>query len=198
MPVTQPLEPGDPDRLGEYRITARIGEGGQGVVYLARSPADEPVAIKLFHAPIGRDETVHAHFARELEAAKRVARFCTAQVLDYGMYGTRPYIVSEYVPGPSLQQVVTAEGPRTGSALERLAVATATALVALHDAGIVHRDLKPQNVIIGSDGPRVIDFGIAKALAGVSTVASQIIGTPAYMAPEQLIGGTLGFSVDVF
>ena len=198
MPDVQPLEPTDPLRLGPYRVTGRIGSGGQGVVYLGAAEDGSAVAIKLFHVALGADRTWRDAFARELEVAKRVARFCVAQVLDSGTAGGRPYIVSEYVPGPSLQHVVSTEGPRSGSALDRLAISTSTALVALHDAGVVHRDFKPQNVLLAPDGPRVIDFGIARALAGAHTVASQVVGTPAYMAPEQFAGDELGLAVDVF
>ncbi len=198
MPDVQPLEPSDPVRLGAFRIVGRIGEGGQGVVYLGETDSGGLVAVKLFHARLGHDPALADSFMRELDVAKRVARFCTAQVLDSGMTGSRPYIVSEYVPGPSLSEVVAAQGPRSGSALERLAIGTATALVSLHDAGIIHRDLKPHNVLIGPDGPRVIDFGIARALGGTSTVTSQVVGTPAYMAPEQLTAGEVGRALDVF
>ena len=199
MPDARPLQPGDPARLGSYEITGRLGEGGQGVVYLAHSAAsDDPVAIKLLRAELAQDETARARFLRELEAAKRVARFCTAQVLEAEVDGDRPYIVSEYVPGPSLHQLVSTDSPRSGADLERLAIGTVTALVAIHQAGIVHRDFKPHNVLIGPDGPRVIDFGIAKALDGAATMTNSTIGTPAYMAPEQLTGQELTPAADIF
>jgi serine/threonine protein kinase len=119
-------------------------------------------------------------------------------VLDADVDGDRPYIVSEYVPGPSLNQLVASESPRSGADLERLAVGTLTALVAIHQAGIVHRDFKPQNVLIGPDGPRVIDFGIARALDAAATMTNSAIGTPAYMAPEQLMAKEITPATDVF
>jgi predicted Ser/Thr protein kinase len=198
MPEGAPLKPGDPARLGSYTLTARLGEGGQGVVYLAESESGDPVAVKLLRADLADDDTARTRFLRELEAVKRVARFCTAQVLDADVEGDRPYIVSEYVPGPSLAQLVSSDSPRSGADLERLAIGTVTALVAIHQAGIVHRDFKPQNVLIGADGPRVIDFGIARALDAAATMTNSAIGTPAYMAPEQLLAQEITPAADLF
>src|SRR3954462_13940955 len=197
MPETAPLRANDPEQLGSYRLTGRLGEGGQGVVYLGEGPDGETVAVKLLHAQFSGDAKARARFAGELSSAKRVAPFCTAQILDADVEGDTPYLVSEYIEGPSLRQVVDAEGPRTGGVLQRLAIGTATALAAIHEAGIVHRDFKPSNVLLAADGPRVIDFGIARALDASGTT-SQVIGTPAYMAPEQFTGSGVRSPADVF
>ncbi|MEV5325128.1 protein kinase [Nonomuraea sp. NPDC052634] len=177
----------------------RLGSGGQGVVYAGRAPGGPLVAIKLLHAHLVADDGARDRFLREVETAKRVAPFCTAQLLDSGFAWSRPYIVSEYVPGPSLQTSVRDDGPRGAAALHRLAINTATALAAIHAAGVVHRDFKPANVLLGPDGPVVIDFGIAKALdQSLSVISSQPFGSPAYMAPEQISGGEVGPPADMF
>nr|WP_275955168.1 serine/threonine-protein kinase [Planomonospora venezuelensis] len=180
-------------------MTGRLGEGGQGVVYLGRGPQGEQVAVKLLHHGLAADAEARARFLREVSVAQRVARFCTAPVLHADLAGSRPYIVSEYVPGPSLRQLVDREGPRRGAALDRLAVSTATALAAIHRAGILHRDFKPANVLMGPEGPVVIDFGIARALDSPGmTATGTAMGTPSYLAPEQLSGAPVTSAADVF
>ncbi|WP_285568398.1 serine/threonine-protein kinase [Actinoallomurus iriomotensis] len=194
------MQLGDPPQLGVYRLEGRLGEGGQGIVYLGRDAEGRQVAVKLLRSHLGQDEAVRARFARELAVIERVAGFCTAQVIDADVVADQPYIVSEYVPGPSLQQLVAEQGTCEGTELDRLAIGTATALAAIHRAGVVHRDFKPANVLMGPDGPRVIDFGIARALeAGAdSTTASGVVGTPAFMAPEQIAGERVSPASDVF
>jgi serine/threonine protein kinase len=193
-----PLRPGDPPELGGHRLLRRLGEGNQGVVFLGLSPSGERVAIKLLHARMAADPNARERFVRELSAAKKVARFCTAQVLDADLAGDHPYIVSEYVEGRSLRSHILTDGPRTGGALERLAISTLTALAAIHKAGIVHRDFTPHNVLLGPDGPRVIDFGIARALGATGNNESAHAGTPSYMAPEQVKGDEIGPPADMF
>ncbi|MEQ4723693.1 protein kinase [Nonomuraea sp. B19D2] len=182
----------DPQQLGGHRLLGVLGRGGQGTVYLAEGP----VAIKVLNDTVAPDEAAHRRFLREADAARRVAPFSTAKVLQVGIEGARPFLVSEYIPGPSLDALVKGEGPRSGSGLVRLAVATLTALAAIHRAGIVHRDFKPANVIMGPEGPVVIDFGIARALDHTTTHG--VFGTPAFMAPEQFEGVQLTPAADVF
>ncbi|MFC4051811.1 protein kinase [Actinomadura syzygii] len=196
-----PLSAADPVRLGGWELLGKIGTGGQGAVYLGRpvEPGTGPsrVAVKLLHAQLLADAGARERFVRELALLQRVAGFCTAQMLAADMAGDRPYIVSEYVPGLSLRALVHEEGPRTGADLDRLAISSVTALTAIHRANVVHRDFKPQNVLMGPDGPRVIDFGIARAFDAGATMTSQVVGTPAYMAPEQF-AGRVGPGTDLF
>ncbi|MEU7855094.1 serine/threonine-protein kinase [Nonomuraea sp. NPDC049141] len=192
--MATPLAPDDPLSLGAYRLAGRLGKGGQGVVYLAHSRDGEAVAIKLLSTG---DEETRARLARELDALESIASFCTARVLDVSIEGPRPYVVSEFVEGLSLADRARERGPLRGGELERLVVGTATALAAIHAAGVVHRDFKPANVLLGPDGPRVVDFGIARA-EGAATMTSGLIGTPAYLAPEQIAGSPAAPASDVF
>jgi serine/threonine protein kinase len=201
MPDAAPLEPGDPVSLGQYQVVGKLGAGGQGAVYLGRSSSGDHVAIKLLHAQMNTDTSARTRFAREVEAAQKVSPFCTAQVLDYDLHGRPPYIISEFIDGPPLYDVVLQEGSFHGAALERLAIGTATALAAIHEAGIVHRDFKPNNVLLAADGPRVVDFGIARSVNSQQssvTATGMVVGTPGYLAPEQLTGEPLTPAVDIF
>jgi hypothetical protein len=195
MSPSAPLRPGDPERIGRYRVLGRLGAGGQGVVFLAVGNDGRQVAVKTL--PRISDETARHRMAAELDLLGRVSGFCTVQVLDTDPAADPPYVVTEYVPGPSLAELVRHEGPRRGAELERLAVATATALTAIHRAGVAHLDLTPHNVIVGPDGPRVVDFGLARAVGGPAT-DGVIAGTPAFIAPEQLAGHPPAAAADVF
>ena len=194
---SKPLEPGDPVRLGRFEILGRLGEGGQGVVYLGRgaNPGEERVAVKVLRSTV--DANVLERLARELDAIHQVQPFVTAGVIEASAEGDRRYVVSEFIDGPSLQERVDDRGPLPEGDLQRLAVGTATALTAIHGAGVVHRDFKPANVLLGPDGPRVVDFGIAR-LTDAATITSGLIGTPSYVAPEQLAGRRPTSAVDIF
>lgn len=197
MPGPYPLRSEDPERIGEYQVTARLGEGGQGVVYLATTPDGRKVAIKRLHPWFSGTVRGRRLFAREIEAAGRVKGYA-AQILDSGEHTGRPYIVSEYIPGESVQERVHREGPYDSADLLTFAASTATALAAIHAAGLVHCDFKPANILTGPDGARVVDFGIARALATIAQPDQDRRGTPPYMAPEQITGGPLGPYTDVF
>lgn len=197
---TKPLRAGDPQELGEYRIVGRIGRGGMGTVYLATDARGRNVAVKLIHPDLSDDANFRHRFAREVAAARSVARFSTAAVLDAQLEGEPLYIVSEYVAGPNLNDAIAAQGPMAEGTLESLAMGVAAALAAIHGAGVVHRDLKPANVLLSTVGPKVIDFGIARALdeGGGATRSSQLMGTPAYLAPELIEGGSVSPASDIF
>ncbi|WP_107452043.1 serine/threonine-protein kinase [Streptomyces sp. NRRL F-5650] len=194
------LRAGDPDRIGAYRLVGRLGAGGMGQVFLGRSAGGRPVAVKVVRPEYGADAGFRRSFAREVEAARRVGGFFTAQVVDADPDAERPWLVSAFVPGPSLHTVVGAHGGLPARALRVLAAGLAEGLDAIHRCGLVHRDLKPGNVVLAADGPRVIDFGIARALEATShTVSGVVVGTPAYMSPEQARGDReVGPASDVF
>ncbi|WP_433292884.1 serine/threonine protein kinase [Actinoplanes sp. CA-030573] len=184
---TEPLRPHDPRALGEYEIVGRLGEGGMGTVYLARTPGGVLVAVKVVRADLAPDDEFRRRFRSEVERARQVPPFCTAEVLDADPDHERPYLVVEYVDGPTLAHVVEERGPLTSANLHSVAIGVATALTAIHGAGVIHRDLKPRNVLLAPGSPKVIDFGIARHMeaTGGNTAADQMVGTVAYMAPER-------------
>lgn len=198
MPGPDSLLPSDPSSFGAYSVTGRLGKGGQGVVYLAEDGNGDEYAVKVLNDQWSADADLRKRFEKEVRAAQRVASFCTAAIIDAQLDSEPPYVVSEFVPGKDLQETVAKGKAVRGAALQRLAVSTATALVAIHKAGIVHRDFKPGNVLLGPDGPRVIDFGIARVDDGTATMTNSIVGTPSYMAPEQIEGRGITDKCDIF
>ncbi|WP_153541253.1 serine/threonine-protein kinase [Streptomyces sp. RB17] len=199
------LGAGDPQLIGGYRLLARLGAGGMGHVYLARSDRGRTVAVKLVREELAAQEEFRARFRQEVQSARRVGGYWTAPVLDADTEAPVPWVATGYVAGPSLQQVV---GHDHGALPERsvriLAAGLAHALKDIHAAGIVHRDLKPSNVLVTIDGPRVIDFGIARALETTSlggeglTRTGSLVGSPGFMAPEQVRGDRITPACDVF
>ncbi|MDR6319662.1 WD40 repeat protein [Actinoplanes couchii] len=196
-----PLLAGDPDRLGQYQLLGRLGAGGMGTVFLGTAPDGQRVAVKAIRPEWSSDPAFLARFRSEVKRAREVPPFCTAAVLDADVEHDPPYLVVEFVDGPSLASVVRERGPLKPSEVYGLAVGVATALVAIHGAGVVHRDLKPANVLVAVGLPKVIDFGIARGteLSAELTGPDQVMGTVGYVAPESLDGsGKAGPAADVF
>ncbi|MFD6531926.1 serine/threonine-protein kinase [Streptomyces sp. NPDC060184] len=196
----QPLEAGEPRTIGAYRLLGRLGAGGMGRVYLGRSAGGRTVAVKVVHPHFALDEQFRARFRREVDSAQRVGARWTAPVLDADPDAPVPWVATGYVAGPSLSQAVTRHGALPERAVRALGGGLAEALGAVHQQGIVHRDVKPSNVLLALDGPRLIDFGIARALgATVSLTSTGVsVGSPGYMAPEQIRGGDISGAADVF
>ncbi|KAK1181792.1 protein kinase [Streptomyces sp. NBS 14/10] len=200
--AVKPLAVGDPARIGPYLLLGRLGAGGMGRVFLARSDSGRTVAVKVVHEEHVSDPQFRARFRREIEAARKVGERYTAPVLDAGPDDEPPWVATGYVPGLSLEQVVRRHGPLPAASLHALADGLLKALKDIHGAGIVHRDLKPSNVMLTVDGTKVIDFGIARALEtsvdSLLTSTGMVVGSPGFMSPEQVRGQRAGVKSDVF
>ncbi|MGW7429244.1 protein kinase domain-containing protein [Streptomyces sp. NPDC054861] len=197
----QPLAAGDPSSLAGYRLLGRLGAGGMGVVYLGRTDSGELAAVKVTHADHADHPDFRARFRREVEAARRVSSPWAVPVTGADPDAPHPWMATAFVPGPSLGEAVRDHGPLPERSVRILGGALARALDAVHTAGIVHRDVKPGNVLLAVDGPRLIDFGIARAVAETSlTSTDMVVGTPGFLAPEQAQahGAAVGPACDVF
>nr|WP_093874309.1 serine/threonine-protein kinase [Streptomyces sp. TLI_105] len=185
--------------IGRYVIEHKLGEGGMGTVYLARSRGGRAVAVKVARPELASDPSFRARFRAEVAAARQVGGFHTAQVVDADPEAESPWLATAYIPGPTLSGLLTAEGPMDERRLRSLGAALAEALEAIHACGLVHRDLKPGNIVMAADGPRVLDFGIARALESTRlTATGSAFGTPGYLAPEQALGEEVTGAADVF
>ncbi|NED16185.1 serine/threonine-protein kinase [Streptomyces sp. SID9124] len=188
-----------PEKVGGYTVERELGAGGMGVVYLARSRGGRAVAVKVARPELAADPHFRRRFRAEVEAARSVGGFHTAPVVDADPDAAAPWLATAYIPGPTLAALVEAEGPMDAARLRQLGAALAEALAAIHGCGLVHRDLKPGNIIMASDGPRVLDFGIARALESSRLTATGVaFGTPGFLAPEQAQGLEVGGPADVF
>ncbi len=195
----RPLQSEDPRQVGRYQLLGRLGAGGMGEVFLGQSPGGRLVAVKLIRSELAADREFRVRFAREVAAARHVSGMFTAPVVDADLDAPRPWLVTAYVPGPSLAEAVDSQGPLPLGSVLTLAAGLAEGLEAIHAEGMVHRDLKPSNVLLASDGPRIIDFGISRAAdATALTRANIFVGSPGYMSPEQALGEEVGPASDIF
>lgn len=194
-----PLRPGDPREVAGYQLLRRIGEGGMGSVYLSRTRGGQPVALKVIRAEFAQDEEFRRRFQQEVQAARLVQGYHVVPVVDHDTTGTMPWLACRYVPGLALDEALTRFGRLSAAVVLQLVGCTAEALRAVHAAGVIHRDLKPSNILLGADGPWVIDFGIARATDATQlTMSGGLIGTPQYMSPEHALGRPLTPATDVF
>ncbi|EMF00801.1 protein kinase [Streptomyces mobaraensis NBRC 13819 = DSM 40847] len=189
----------DPRVVGSFRLHRRLGAGGMGVVYLGSDKRGQRVALKVIRPDLAEDQEFRSRFAREVSAARRIRGGCTARLVAADLDAERPWFATQYVPGPSLHDKVTEEGPLSAAQTASIGAALAEGLLAVHDAGVVHRDLKPSNILLSPKGPRIIDFGIAWA-TGASTLThvGTAVGSPGFLAPEQVRGATVTPATDVF
>ncbi|GAD83076.1 serine/threonine protein kinase [Nocardia asteroides NBRC 15531] len=195
----QPLGTNDPRQIGAYRLLGVLGAGGMGKVYLGRNAGGRTVAVKVIRPDLLGDPEFRVRFRREVAAARRVGGACTAPVLDADVEADPPWLATGFVAGLALSDAVARFGPFSEPALIALGRGLAEALVAIHGAGVVHRDLKPSNVLLAVDGPKVVDFGIARAVEDTAlTTTGKVIGSPGFMCPEQVTGEPLGPACDVF
>ncbi len=193
------LQPGDPQLIGPYRLRGRLGAGGMGQVFLGRSAGGRPVAVKVVRADLAQDPEFRTRFRREINVARKVSGVYTSPVIDADVDGPMPWLATAYVEGPSLAEAVSQHGPLPPRSVLALAKGLAEGLSAIHAAGVVHRDLKPANVLLAEDGPRVIDFGISRAVeASALTHTGLVVGSPGFMSPEQAEGRLVGPPSDIF
>ncbi|GHH57366.1 serine/threonine-protein kinase [Streptomyces candidus] len=190
----------EPEVIGDYRLVGRLGTGGMGTVFLGRSPSGREVAVKVIHEQYAADADFRTRFRQEIAAARRVSGAFTAPVVDADPDAVRPWMATQYVPGPTLAQLLASQGPLGDRELRALALGLVEALRDIHRVGVVHRDLKPANVLMAQDGPRVIDFGVSRAVGNRAlTVTGHVMGTPPFMSPEQLSSPrTIGPASDIF
>jgi eukaryotic-like serine/threonine-protein kinase len=195
----QPLQPGDPRKVGPYWLLGPLGNGGMGRVYLGRSPGGRLVAVKVIRTELAGQAEFRNRFAREVAAARTVSGLFTAAVVDADVGAPVPWLATAYVPGLSLADTITRHGSLPATSVLALAAGLAEGLAAIHAAGIVHRDLKPSNVLLAEDGPRIIDFGISRAAeTTMLTGTGAVFGSPSFMSPEQARGQRVGPPSDVF
>ncbi|WP_228473975.1 serine/threonine-protein kinase, partial [Streptomyces calidiresistens] len=189
----------DPRVVGTFRLHRRLGAGGMGVVYLGSDRRGQRVALKVIRPDLAEDREFRSRFAREVSAARRIRGGCTARLVAADLEAERPWFATQYVPGPSLHDRVLTDGPMTAAEIAAVGAALAEGLVAVHEAGVVHRDIKPSNILLSPKGPRIIDFGIAWS-TGASTLTrvGTAVGSPGFLAPEQVRGAAVSAATDVF